>query len=171
MRPEPLFFDRMQAAIEQLDATKNWALLPFFMASAAELRGQYGDRATAVALLERAAELVKISGERWCEPEIMRLQARFSARDPEEAIALLRASLALAREQSAKLWELRAATSLAELWRDRGDDAAARDLLKPIYGWFNEGFDTDDLIAARTLLDEARAAPWSMIPKRRRLFG
>jgi predicted ATPase len=149
----------MQAALDQLDSSKNWALLPFFMASAAELRGQYGDKAAAVALLKRAAELVKISSERWCEAEIMRLQARFGAPDPGEATALLQASLALAREQGAKLWELRSATDLAELWRGQGDDAAARDLLAPIYGWFKEGFDTDDLIAARTLLDELGPRP------------
>ena len=144
----------MQAALEQLDSTKSWALLPFFMACAAELSGQYGDVGTAVALLNRAAELVGITGERWCEPEIMRLQAQFSARDPGEAATLLRASLALAREQGAKLWELRTATSFAELRRAQGDRTTARDLLTPIYGWFREGWDTEDLVAARTLLDE-----------------
>jgi len=153
-RPESLLFERMQASLQQLDTTKNWALLPFFMASAAELSGQYGDKATAIALLERAAELVSTTGEQWYDAEIKRLQARFSARDPEEAIALLRASLAKAREQGAKLLELRTATSLAELWRDQGDHAAARELLAPIYGWFSEGFDTADLITARALLDD-----------------
>jgi len=93
-RSEPLFFNRMQAALEQLDSTKSWALLPFFMACAAELSGQYGDVGTAVALLNRAAELVGVTGERWCEPEIMRLQARFSARDPGEAATLLQATSA-----------------------------------------------------------------------------
>jgi predicted ATPase len=61
---------------------------------------------------------------------------------------------AVARRQSAKLWELRAATSLAQLWRDQGKRTEARDLLAPIYGWFTEGFDTPVLHGAKALLDE-----------------
>jgi predicted ATPase len=60
----------------------------------------------------------------------------------------------VAREQQAKSWELRAATSLARLWRDRGKSAEARDLLAPVYGWFTEGFDTPDLKEAKALLGE-----------------
>jgi predicted ATPase len=52
------------------------------------------------------------------------------------------------------MWELRAATSLARLWRDHGKRPAARDLLAPIYGSFTEGFDTADLKEANELLDE-----------------
>ena len=59
----------------------------------------------------------------------------------------------MARQQGAKLWELRAATSLARLWRDRGKRSEARDLLAPVYGWFTEGFDTPDLKEAKALLD------------------
>jgi predicted ATPase len=62
-------------------------------------------------------------------------------------------ALSIAREQEAKLWELRAAASLARLWRDQGRHAEARDLLAPVYGWFTEGFATQDLKAARTLLN------------------
>jgi predicted ATPase len=61
--------------------------------------------------------------------------------------------LSIAQEQGAKLWELRAAVSLARLWRDQGRRAEARDLLAPIYGWFTEGFDTPDLKDAKALLD------------------
>ena len=63
-------------------------------------------------------------------------------------------ALEIARLQSAKFWELRAATSLARLWRDQGKRTEARDLLAPIYGWFTEGFDTPVLQDAKTLLDE-----------------
>ena len=59
-----------------------------------------------------------------------------------------------AQKQQAKLWELRAATSLARLWRDEGKRAEARDLLAPVYDWFTEGFDTADLKDAKALLDE-----------------
>jgi predicted ATPase len=60
----------------------------------------------------------------------------------------------MAREQGAKSFELRAATSLARLWRDQGKHTEARDLLAPIYGWFTEGFDTRDLKEAKALLEE-----------------
>jgi len=72
----------------------------------------------------------------------------------EEAEALFGQSLEIARRQEAKLFELRAATSLARLWQRQGKRAAARDLLAPIYGWFTEGLDTRDLIEAKTLLEE-----------------
>ena len=65
-----------------------------------------------------------------------------------------RQAIAVAERQSAKLFELRASTSLARLWRDQGKRAEAYDLLAPIYGWFTEGFDTPVLKEAKTLLDE-----------------
>jgi len=55
---------------------------------------------------------------------------------------------------SAKTWELRAATSLVRLWRDQRKRADARGLLAPVYGWFTEGFDTQDLKETKALLDE-----------------
>jgi predicted ATPase len=59
----------------------------------------------------------------------------------------------IARSQSAKLWELRAAMSIARLWRNQSKDEQARDLLTPIYSWFTEGFDMRDLKEAKALLD------------------
>jgi predicted ATPase len=63
-------------------------------------------------------------------------------------------ALTVARAQQAKSWELRAAMSMARLWRNQGKQAAARELLAPVYGWFTEGFDTLDLKQAKALLDE-----------------
>jgi predicted ATPase len=63
-------------------------------------------------------------------------------------------ALAIAKRQSAKLWELRAATSLARLWRDQGKYIEGRDLLAPIYNWFTEGFDTPVLQEAKKMLDQ-----------------
>jgi predicted ATPase len=60
----------------------------------------------------------------------------------------------LARQQQAKSWELRAATSMARLWRDQGKRDEAHGLLAPVFGWFTEGFDTRDLKEAKALLDE-----------------
>jgi predicted ATPase len=74
----------------------------------------------------------------------------------EAAEELYRKALSIAREQGAKLWELRAAVSLARLRRDQDRRAEARDLLAPVYSWFTEGFDTPDLKEAKALLDELR---------------
>ena len=74
----------------------------------------------------------------------------------DEAAARYHRALAIAREQGARSFELRAATSLARLWRDQGKRAEARALLAPVYGWFTEGFTTRDLIDAKALLDDIR---------------
>ena len=74
-----------------------------------------------------------------------------------EAEGYFKRSLAIARAQQAKSWELRAAMSMARLWRDQGKRDEARDLLAPVYGWFTEGFDTLDLKEAKALLEELAA--------------
>ena len=71
-----------------------------------------------------------------------------------KAEAYFERALAVARQQQAKSWELRAATSLARRWRDQGKVHQARELLGPVYGWFTEGFDTLDLKEAKALLEE-----------------
>jgi predicted ATPase len=92
----------------------------------------------------------------WWEPEIHRLRAELlqAIGDGADAEDSFRQSLAVARRQNAKLFELRTAMGLARLWRDRGKRAEARDLLGPIYNWFTEGFDAPDLKDAKVLLDE-----------------
>jgi predicted ATPase len=77
--------------------------------------------------------------------------------DPEKAEAHLERALAVAHQQQAKSWELRAAMSMARLWRDQGKRDEARELLAPVYGWFTEGFDTRDLKEAKALLEELAA--------------
>ena len=74
--------------------------------------------------------------------------------DAAKAQACFERALAAARQQQAKSWELRAATSLARLWRNQGKPQQARELLAPVYGWFTEGFNTRDLKEAKALLDE-----------------
>jgi predicted ATPase len=71
-----------------------------------------------------------------------------------EAATCFNQALSIARQQHAKSWELRAATSLARLWQSQGKRQEAYDLLQPVYGWFTEGFDTADLKEANMLLDE-----------------
>ena len=72
----------------------------------------------------------------------------------EEAEAYFQQALEIARQQEAKSWELRAATSLARLWQSQGKKSEARALIAPVYDWFTEGFETKDLQEAKTLLDE-----------------
>ena len=74
--------------------------------------------------------------------------------DAAKAEAYFERALAVAREQQAKSWELRAAMSLARLWRDQGKPQQSRELLAPVYGWFTEGFDTLDLKETKALLQE-----------------
>jgi predicted ATPase len=74
--------------------------------------------------------------------------------DEAGAETCFRRAMEIAREQEAKMWELRAATSLARLWAEQGERQRARHLLAPVYGWFTEGFDMPDLKDARALLDE-----------------
>ena len=108
----------------------------------------------AVAHFERSG-----SGAGW-EPEVHRLMGdlllRRNPSAPERAEVYYQRAIERARSQEAKSWELRAAASLARLWRDQGKPAAARELLAPVYGWFTEGFDTLDLKDAKALLDELR---------------
>jgi class 3 adenylate cyclase len=153
---EPGLLEGMLACIKQFDATGHWAMLPFFMASAAEVMGHQGDIVGALPLLDRAAELVRLTGEQWSQAEILRLQACFGPRD--QALSLLHVSLDKATEQKAKLWELRTATSLANFWLDNHDQTAARRVLVPVQAWFTEGSDAPDLIAARALLDRINRA-------------
>ena len=77
--------------------------------------------------------------------------------DAAKAEAYFERALAVAREQRAKSWELRAAMSMARLWRDQGKRQQAHDLLAPVYGWFTEGFDTLDLKEAKALLEQLKA--------------
>jgi predicted ATPase len=97
------------------------------------------------------------TGERWFAAE-QKGQLLLRQRHTETAEVFYNKALSIAEEQEAKLWELRAAVSLARLRRDQGRAAEARDLLAPAYGWFTEGFDTPDLKAAKALLDELGGA-------------
>jgi predicted ATPase len=123
------------------------------LAGACEVAGQIEE---AVTLLDDALQIVETTGERWFVAELNRQKGQLLLRQghPEAAEELYRKALGIAREQEAKMWELRAAASLARLWHDQGRRAAARDLLSPVYGWFTEGFATPDLKAAKALLDE-----------------
>ena len=105
-----------------------------------------------------AMTAIETTKERWSEAEVHRVAGELALMSPEpdaaKAQAYFERALVVARKQQAKSWELRAAMSMARLWRDQGKRDEARDLLAPVYGWFTEGFDTRDLKEARALLDE-----------------
>jgi predicted ATPase len=131
------------------------SLMPHYMAllaSACEIAGQMKEAST---LLDDALRIVERTGERWFAAELNRHKGELLLQQghAEAAEELYRKALTIAREQEAKLWELRAAASLARLRRDQGRRAEGRDLLTPVYGWFTEGFDTPDLKDAKALLD------------------
>jgi predicted ATPase len=117
--------------------------------------GRYDDAWHCIAEGLTVAEKTK---ESWCEAEVHRIGGEIALMSPEpdaaKAEAYFESALAVARKQQAKSWELRAAMSMARLWRDQGKRDEARALLAPIYGWFTEGFDTLDLREAKALLDE-----------------
>ena len=102
--------------------------------------------------------MVETSKEGLFQVEIDRLAGEIALKSSEldkaKAEARLERALSVARSQQAKSWELRAAMSMARLWRDQGKRDEARELLAPVYGWFTEGFDTRDLKEAKGLLDE-----------------
>ena len=102
--------------------------------------------------------MVETTKERWQEAEVNRIAGDIALLSPQpdaaRAEAYFERALAVARKQQAKSLELRAATSMARLWRDQGKRQQAYDLLTPVYGWFTEGFDTLDLKEAKVLLDE-----------------
>jgi class 3 adenylate cyclase/predicted ATPase len=123
------------------------------LARACEIADQIDE---ALMLSEKALQISERIGERWFSAELYRHKGQLMLRQgrSEPAEELYRQALTIAKEQEAKLWELRAASSLARLWRDRRRGAEARDLLAPVYGRLTEGFATPDLKAAKALLEE-----------------
>ena len=106
--------------------------------------------------IEEATIAVDKTKEKWCEADLNRIAGEIelisSAGDATKAEACFERALTVARAQQAKSRELRAAMSMARLWRDQGKRDEARELLAPVYGWFTEGFDTRDLKEAKALL-------------------
>ena len=125
----------------------------------AELHGHAGQVDAGLTILEKAFAVVRQDGLSAFAAELHRIQGdlllQTGARHQEgEAEASLLQALAIARQQQAKSLELRAALSLGRLWQRQGKPDVARDLLRPIYGWFTEGLDTADLRDARALLED-----------------
>jgi class 3 adenylate cyclase/predicted ATPase len=132
--------------------------LPGYLSTMARAHANVGEYDGARRCIDEAMTAVEATGERWYEADIHRTAGELALTSPEpdatKAEAHFERALAIAHEQQAKSWELRAAMSLARLWREHGKRNDARELLAPIYGWFTEGFDTRDLKEAKWLLDD-----------------
>ena len=117
--------------------------------------GQFDDAWRCIREAIMTAETSKVGG--WWEAEFHRMAGEIALKSPPsdaaKAESYFERALSVARAQQAKSWELRAAMSMARLWRDQGRQDEARELLAPVYGWFTEGFDTLDLKEAKALLD------------------
>jgi class 3 adenylate cyclase/predicted ATPase len=135
--------------------------MPFFLSHLARAQAELGKFEDAWCSIGEAMTATETTKERWCEAEVHRTAGEIAllGLDPDsaKAEAYFKRALAVARTQQAKSWELRAAMSMARLWRDQGKWDDARDLLAPIYGWFTEGFATLDLKETKALLDELHA--------------
>jgi predicted ATPase len=130
---------------------------PALFALLAEAQRAAGQLAEAQATVATALAVAAQTGQPLFDADLHRLDGDLllaTGGSADEAAARYHRALAIAREQGARSFELRAATSLARLWRDQGKRAEARALLGPVYGWFTEGFDTRDLIDAKALLAE-----------------
>jgi predicted ATPase len=132
--------------------------IPFYLSHLAAAHAELGLFDDAWRCIGEAMTAVATTKESWCEAEVHRVAGEIVLKSPApdtaKAQAYFERSLAVARQQQTKSWELRAAMSMARLWRDQGRRDEARNLLTPVYGWFTEGFDTLDLKEAKALLDD-----------------
>jgi class 3 adenylate cyclase/predicted ATPase len=146
------------AEITTLPSTGALAFIPLWLSSLGSAAAKIGQFDHARRNLSEALRAVETTKEKWCEAEVHRVAGEVALLIPEPDMARAEAhferALEIARTQSAKSWELRAAMNMARLWRQQGKQRQAGDLLAPVYGWFTEGFETLDLREARDLLDQ-----------------
>jgi predicted ATPase len=136
--------------------------VPMYLSYLTRAHAEVDQLAEAWRCIEEAVAAVEKTKERLWEAEIHRIGGKITLKSPElagreKAQAYFEKALAVARQQQAKSLELRAAVSLARLWRSQGKPQQARELLAPVYGWFTEGFETRDLKEAQVLLEELAA--------------
>jgi predicted ATPase len=136
-------------------------IVPLFLSYLAGAHANLGQFDEAWRRMGEAMSMIETTKERWFEAEANRIAGAIALKSQEpdaaKAEAYFERALTVARQQQAKSWELRAAMSMARLWRDQGKREVARELLAPVYGWFTEGVDTRDLKEAKALLDELAA--------------
>jgi predicted ATPase len=154
----PQGIQHIREAMNRRKSADIGAVWPWFLTLLAEAEGRLGHVDEGLRSLDEAQDWVRRNEERLYEAEVHRIRGelllRRQAPDPAGAEKCFAEALAVAREQEAKSWELRAATSLARMWNERNRREDARALLEPIFSWFTEGFDTADLQDAQSLLEQ-----------------
>ena len=147
--------EQMRQGLAVHQATGSEVIRPHFLALLVEALGRTDQKEAGLHLLREALAMVNRSGERCYEAELYRLQGELLLKQSSHcAEQCFHQAIKVARQQQAKSWELRAATSLARVYQQRGKSHEARTVLKEIYNWFTEGFDTADLREAKALLDQ-----------------
>ena len=153
--------DKITSGITAVRSTGGTLWMPFRLSHLTRAYAELGQFDDAWRCIDEAMTAMETTKEKWCEADIHRIAGEVALKSPEpdaaKAEAHFERALGVARQQQAKSWELRAAMSMARLWRDQGKRDEARELLAPVYGWFTEGFDTLDLKEAKALLDELAA--------------
>jgi DNA-binding winged helix-turn-helix (wHTH) protein/predicted ATPase/class 3 adenylate cyclase len=146
----------LHAGLADYRARRAELWMPHFLALLAEVCEIAGETEEGLSLLDEGLGIAERTGARWFAAELNRQRGQLVLQQGQPATAekLYSNALSIAREQEAKLWELRAAVSLARLWGEQSRRAEARALLAPVYGWFTEGFATPDLKVAKMLLDD-----------------
>ena len=134
---------------------------PLYSAHLSYAHAKLGQFEEASRCIDEAMGTIETTKEKWYEGEMCRIAGEIALLSPQLGVASAEThferALAIARQQQAKSWELRAAMSMARLWRDQGKRDEARELLAPVYGWFTQGFDTLDLKEAKDLLNDLGA--------------
>jgi predicted ATPase len=152
---------KIASAINGYRSMGSTLFVPEYLVHLANAHARLGQIDDAWRCIGEATTTMEVSNEIWCEAELHRIAGEVALVSPQRDVAkaegYFERALSVARQQQAKSWELRAAMSLARLWRDQGKERQARELLAPVYGWFMEGFDTRDLKEAKALLDEVHA--------------
>ena len=148
----------LERGISALNAQGAKFWVPFCQGLLAEIEAERQDVEQALTCVDEALALAQQTGEHWTDAFLHRIRGKILLkRDPANTLPSQEAflsAIAIAQQQKARTFELRAAMSLARLWRDQGKVQQARELLAPVYGWFTEGFDTRDLKEAKALLEE-----------------
>jgi len=146
----------MEKGIAAFQAAGGEFILPYLRALLAEQYGRQGDIEKGLVLVSDGITQVDQSGEKWCEAELFRIKGKLLQMQGEiiDAEMAFRRAIAIAHGQEAKLLELRAALSLAQLWPTHACPMEIRQLITSLYQWFSEGFDLPDLLAARAFLTQ-----------------
>ena len=151
---------QLRGSMQRWNASGAGVLMPYLRVVLAEGLARSGDLEGGMSLIEESLDQIARPGweERWSLAEVLRLKGWIEQQQGnlEAAEDDFLASLKIGREQQAKSWELRTSMSLARLWQGQGEHRQGYDLLKPVYGWFTEGFDTQDIKEAKALLEELR---------------